>query len=164
MLSGFPLRILSGAILIIDAHGQPLEFVHNTLDAPSGFLWPEDQVRATGVAALCHSLFEACKREPELLICGQALGSANYCRSELNPVIPFAQAAESSQSNDGSSAAWAWINNPPLSSMPAHSLAETLQTRGFSLEPFERIRRGLREIYPNAGWTEVTNDPDNQSR
>jgi len=146
-----------GAILVIDTHGQPVEFVHNTLEAPSGFLWPENQVRGVGVASLCHSLFEACTREPELLVCSESLGSVSYCRAEIDAVIPFAQAVDS---NDGKEVAWTWINNPPLPSMPAHSLSEVLRTRGFGVEPFERIRRGLRELYPGVKWTEASSDPN----
>ena len=32
-------RQLVGALLLIDGRGQPLEFVHNVVDAPGGFLW-----------------------------------------------------------------------------------------------------------------------------
>src|SRR5439155_1572241 len=95
-------RTFYGAILIIDNRGQPLEFVHNTLIAPAGFLWPEEHVRSLGVASLCHSLFDACQREPELLISRESLGSPAYCKTEIAPAIPFAQVVES---NNGTPAA-----------------------------------------------------------
>ena len=51
-------RNFYGAILLMDARGQPQEFVHNTIAAPSGFLWPEEQVVALGTSSLAHSLFD----------------------------------------------------------------------------------------------------------
>ena len=38
--------------------------------------------------------------------------------------------------------------------MRAQALAQELQKRGFLSEPFQRIRYGLKEIYPDASWTE----------
>lgn len=151
-------RTFYGAILIIDGRGQPLEFVHNTLVAPVGFLWPEEQVQSLGIATLCHSLFDACQREPELLVCRESLGSPNYCKTEIAPMTPFAQVIES---NDGSPAAWNWINNPPSPAMAAHSLGETLRAHGFASEPFERVQQGLREIYSQVPWSDVTGDSGN---
>ena len=147
--------VFYGAILVIDSRGQPLEFVHNTLAAPTGFLWPEEQVLSLGIASLCHSLFDACQREPELLVCRASLGSAAYCNAEIAPSIPFAQIMESSNEEP---AAWIWINDPPSPGMAAHSLSEMLQNRGFALEPFARIHQGLREVYPQAPWSDVDDD------
>lgn len=149
-------RTFYGALLLVDGRGQPLEFVHNTLTAPAGFLWPEEQVRGLGIATLCHSLFEACRREPELLVCRELLGNPTYCKAEISAAIPFAQVVEAGA---GSPAAWNWINDPPTPGMSAHALGETLRTRGFAVEPFTRIHLGLKEVYPQAPWQELQNDP-----
>jgi hypothetical protein len=42
--------------------------------------------------------------------------------------------------------------------MPAQALSESLQTCGLMLEPFERIRLGLREVYPQAPWEAAPDD------
>lgn len=34
-------RTFHGGLLLLDSRGRPLEFVYNTLTAPTGFLWPE---------------------------------------------------------------------------------------------------------------------------
>ncbi len=140
-------RQLVGALLLIDGRGQPLEFVHNVVDAPGGFLWPEEKVRAVGTVVLAHSLFDACQREPDLLVCRDTLGSVDFCREELAPSIPFAQVAEG---EDDAPLAWSWINDPPASGMRAHALYEHLAKRGFVEEPFARLRDGLRIAYPEA--------------
>lgn len=137
-------RQIVGALLLIDGRGQPLEFVHNAVDVPGGFLWPEDKVRSVGTVALVHSLFDACQREPDLLICRDTLGAPEFCRDELAPTVPFAQVTPS----DGDTpAAWSWINDPPAPGMRAHVLYEHLARRGFVYEPFARLDDGLRLAY-----------------
>ncbi|HEV2472515.1 MAG TPA: hypothetical protein VGS41_07620 [Chthonomonadales bacterium] len=145
-------RTFYGAMLVIDGSGQPLEFVHNTLEAPAGFLWPKEQVQTLGLAVLCHSLFDTCRREPDILVCKDTFGTAAYGKEEISPAIPFAQAAEASGEEPAS---WSWINSPPSPKMATYSLSETLRTHGLATEPFARIRQGLREVYPDAGWNEA---------
>src|SRR5438045_820904 len=80
-------RTLHGGMLLMDGKAQPQEFVHNTLAAPSGPLWPEDRVRSQGISMLAHSLFDGCRRELDLLVCLSSLGSPEFCRAELAPAI-----------------------------------------------------------------------------
>lgn len=136
-------RLLLGALLLIDGRGQPLEFVHNALSAPDGFLWPDEQVRSLGIVALAHSLFDACRREPDLLLCLPSLGRLGFLRAELAPSTPFALVSERAQDLD----AWTWINAPPSPGMRGHALSEELCRRGLACEPFDRLRKGLREVY-----------------
>ena len=148
-------RTFYGGLLILDGKGQPQEFVHNTLAAPSGLLWPEEKVRSLGTVMLAHSLFDACRREPDLLIGLPSLGSPETCRAELAPSIPFVQVVPA---EDGIPAQWNWINEPPSGAMRAAILAEELARRGFIVEPFERLRYALRMVYPQAAWHEVERD------
>src|ERR1700722_12542285 len=110
-------RAFYGGLLVIDGRGQPLEFVYNTLPAPAGFLWPEEQVSSVGIASLSRSLFEACRCEPELLVCSESLGTPEYCKAEIAVSIPFAQVVEVGA---GLIAEWSWINDPPTTGMSAH--------------------------------------------
>lgn len=136
-----------GAMLLVDSRGRPLEFVHNQVAAPSGFLWPATQVRRLAVASLAHSLFDACRKDPDLLVCRASLGEPEFCRSELGPSIPFACVQPA---REDSPVQWSWLNDPPTSGMKAHSLAQALQQRGLATEPFDRLTEGLREVYPGA--------------
>lgn len=141
---------LLGALLIIDGQGRPLEFAHTDLRVPSGFLWPEEQVWMHGTIEVAHALFEACQRKPELLVCRANLGEAEFLRNEIAPVIPFAvvELLEDRQ------VSWSWLGTPPGATHPAQLLQKDLISRGYSLEPFERVVKGLREIYPDS----VAND------
>jgi hypothetical protein len=148
-------RAFYGGLLIIDGKGQPQEFVHNTLTAPTGLLWPEDRVRSLGIAMLAHSLFDACRREPDLLVCLGSLGTPEYCKTEIAPSVPFVQAVPA---REGIPAEWNWINDPPSSGMRASILAHELTRRGYIVEPFERLRHALRLVYPQAAWQEAEDD------
>jgi len=142
-------RVFCGAVLIVDGKGQPQEFVHNSASAPSGILWPEDKVRANGVALVVHSLFDASRRDADLLVCMPTLGTPEYCLSEIAPSIPFVQVVPE---QPGIPAEWSWINSQPTAGMRAAILAAELARRGFVTEPFERLHDGLRVVYPNATW------------
>ncbi|MCW3051569.1 MAG: hypothetical protein JWN14_739 [Chthonomonadales bacterium] len=148
-------RVFYGGLLILDGKGQPQEFVHNTLATPSGPLWPDDKVRTQGTVMLAHSLFDACRREPDLLVSLPTLGSPETGRTELAPSIPYVQVIPAAE---GIPAEWNWINEPPSSGMRAAILAQELARRGFIVEPFERLRHALRMVYPQAAWNAV--EPD----
>jgi len=146
-----PARTFYGAILLVDAQGGPLEFVYNSLPAPAGFLWPEAQVRRQGVPALVRTLFSACRRDPDLLIAAPSLGDPEFCRQEIAPAIPFALTEPATALLP---AQWTWLNAPPGPAMRAHSLATLLQRRGLASEPLDRVRAGLREVFPSAAWSD----------
>jgi hypothetical protein len=112
-------------------------------------LWTEEKIQRLGVARLAHSLFDACRREPDLLICLPSLGSADYAKTEMAPAIPFVQVVPE---QENAPAEWNWLNDPPSSGMRAAILAQELARRGFITEPFERLHYALRLVYPDASW------------
>lgn len=138
-----------GAMLLIDAKGQPLEFVHNSLTAPSGFLWPADQVRSIGIAELSHSLFKACSLDPLILLSRGTIGTPDYCKSVIAPAIPFAQIVREDVHKIDS---LNWINGQPTAGSAEYMLSEDLRSNGFVTEPFNRARIGLEEMYPDVIW------------
>ena len=148
-------RTFYGGLLLMDGKGQPLEFVHNTLIAPSGFLWPEEKMRPLAIAALCRSLFDACRSEPDLLVCLVTLGTPEFCRMELAPAVPFAQVAPA---RGEMPAEWNWVNDPPPTGMRATVLYQELMRRGFTMEPFDRLKEALHLVYRQAPWEEEADD------
>ena len=145
-------RALYGALMIIDGKGQPQEFVHNMLTAPGGLLWQKESVISLGTVKLTHSLFDACRREPDLLVCLPSLGSPDYLKNEIAPSVPFVQVVP--ESGDVP-AEWNWINDPPSSGMRAAILAQELAKRGYITEPFDRLHSALRMVYPHASWKDL---------
>ncbi len=135
---------LYGGLLVIDGLGRPLEFAHSDIKVPSGFLWPKDEVRRFALVEVAHALFDACQREPSLLVCRAGLGPPDFLVNEIAPVVPFALVEEQ---EDGQ-VSWSWLGSQPATAHPAQALKENLISRGFTLEPFDRVRKGLQEVYP----------------
>jgi len=139
-----------GAILILDGRGLPLEFIHNRLQPPSGLLWAEPDASRQTIAALAHSLFDACRRDPDLLLCLPSLGTVEFCRAEIAPTPPFAQALPAQEEIPPGVV---WINTPPTEGMRGLTLYQDLLRRDALFEPFARLRQALHEVYPQAPWT-----------
>jgi hypothetical protein len=147
--------VLLGALLLVDRRGRPLEFVHNRTDPPGGWMWPNElQVKACA-AAIAHSLFDACRREPDLVLCKRTLGPNDFLRTQLAPSIPMLVIWAAAEGEIH----WEWVNDPPTPGMRSHALAPELESRGFLFEPFHRIVRGLRELYPTDLTRDDTDDP-----
>lgn len=136
-------RQLRGGLLLLDAAGRPLEFVHNRVELPAGPLWPA-ALRPPTVAALVHTLFAACRREPDLLACLPTLGPPEFLREAVAPAVPFAVITPADATEP---AALSWLNEPPLPAMRAARLAAEICRRGLLAEPFDRVRLALDEIY-----------------
>lgn len=136
-------------LLVIDMMGRPVEFVHNTLVAPTGFLWPREAIETNGIAALVHTLFDACKSEPVVLFLNSGLGSADFWRGYISPAIPCALVV---CGNDNIDSSLEWTNTPPSQRTSAWNLVEDVKRKRLLTEPFDRIVKGLREVYPDAGW------------
>ncbi|MCW5933489.1 MAG: hypothetical protein KIT45_04210 [Fimbriimonadia bacterium] len=152
-----------GGLLLIDSKGRPIEFSYNSLKAPQDALWQMTNLREVAAVMMAQSLFEACKREPDLLICNVSLGKVEFCREAIAALIPFAQVnAVEDETQVGARIEWYWINDPPLEKMRAYALFQTLQQKDMLLEPFNRIHLGLREVYPEALWHAlIEDDTDN---
>ncbi len=146
---------LLGALLLLDGRGRPLEFVHNRTEPPGGWMWPDELQFEACIAAVAHSLFDACRREPDLVVCKCTLGPRDYLRVEVGPSIPMVVVWPTA---DGA-IQWDWVNDPPTHGMRSHSLAPELKTRGFLFEPFDRIVRGLQILYPTDVTKDETDDP-----
>ena len=142
-------RTWYGGLFLTDARGQPLEFVHNTLTLPAGGLWSGPRAALSVVGEVGRSLFDACRREPDLLLCLDTLGEPEDLLAELAPAVPFGQVKPGTEEQP---AEWIWINDPPSSGMAAARLHAELIRRGLLLEPFARLRLGLAECYQAVPW------------
>jgi hypothetical protein len=144
-----PDRTLYGGLLVIDAIGQPVEFVHNYALAPTGLAWdPHTSVRL-GTPQLVHTLFDACRREPDLLVVMASSGSPEFVNAEIAPAVPCAMVTPA---QGALPAEWSWINTPPTTGMRASFVSSELERRGLFIEPFARLRQALQVVYPQAAW------------
>lgn len=157
-----------GALLFLNARGEPLEFVYNRIELLSGVLWrPADRERAA-IRRLALTLFSASTLSPTLLLCRASsvpphlLGAGGQIELEI-PVGRIATAqeavgyagAEAQQSisapdADEDTEAEAHLFWSPAPQGQAAELFARLAERGLLLEPFERAALGLSEVYGEA--------------
>lgn len=125
-------------LLVVDGLGRPIEFVYNrvTRGEPD---WAEAP-RATAVADLAHSVFDACRTEPDLLLISAAVGPSDFCRAVLAPAVPCAL-------QDEATGMLHWLGERPAGSLRGVRVRDELERRGLTGEPFERIRAGLKAVY-----------------
>jgi hypothetical protein len=150
-----------GALLVISARGEPLEFAYNRVRVPQPFLWREADLRRYVVRRLTTSLLSVCSQQPRILL---------YLDDEVHvppfeqdlllemPVAGVTAPGPSSRRTDASTgevteelglpaAHVSWHPAPPEHGSVERRLFEHLSVHGLLLEPFERAEIGLREVY-----------------
>jgi hypothetical protein len=149
-----------GALLVISARGEPLEFGYNRVRVPQPFLWREADLRRYVQRRLTASLFSVCSQQPRLLLClGHEVGTCLFSQ-DLQVEVPVVRVApsvslhrrvdtETGEVLDEADAPphIAWQPAPPEAGSIERRLFEHLTTHGLLLEPFERAVIGLREVY-----------------
>ncbi|GAC1470234.1 MAG: hypothetical protein PVSMB7_20760 [Chloroflexota bacterium] len=155
------LRILStlgddgqthGALLVVNAIGEPVEFCFAALQPPTGALWrPEDLSRRTA-ATLTRALFEECGAQPRLLLGLASEISSVLFRLDVSPAIAACRVipgnppdiSEGEMATDqGPRLIWAG-ERPGLDS-PERQLLNRLINNDLLTEPFIRAEAALAE-------------------
>jgi len=154
-------RIFRGALFLVNARGEPLEFTYNKIETPSSFLWRQDDIRRHATRRLVISLFDTCQKTPKFLIClANEIGYDLFC-NEIHVAMPVCRAGSSLESISHSSMEIKttleepeplhlfWFPEQPGTESLEHRLLSRLSSTGLLLEPFERALAGLREVYPS---------------
>jgi hypothetical protein len=152
---------VAGALLLLNARGEPLEFVFNRLELMRGELWRERDKPHAAARRLCATLFQAAQLAPSLLF---------YRAPEIAPglfgphgqlllEIPVARVSSLHQQLSSSADEVAarittfdgagevgeldvlWTPQPPHEN--SAELFAKLVERGLILEPFDRATRAL---------------------
>ena len=152
-----------GALFLLNARGEPLEFTYNRIDTPNTFLWRKEDLRRHAARKLTASLFSLCPRTPRLLLClAEEVGSELFTQ-EIQVSIPVcrlatgreALSAVDSETKDIVQAAEPvhafWLPDKPGEGSIELRLLQLVAGRGLLLEPFERASIGLREVYRGQG-------------
>ena len=148
-----------GALFLINARGEPVEFAYNRIETPHTFLWRQDDIRGHAVRKLTASLLSLCPKTPRLILCfAEEVGSELFCQDiqvsipvcRLAPAMKAAsysgrESQETLQTPDAINLFW-FPARPQDDSIELRLLRE-LTSRGLLLEPFERASIGLREVY-----------------
>jgi hypothetical protein len=154
-----------GALLVISARGEPLEFGYNRVRVPQPFLWREADLRRHVQRRLTASLLSVCSQQPRLLLCLADEVSPPLFAQDLRLEVPVARVVppgppvrrvdtETGEvlEDEDTPPHVAWQPAPPDTASPERQLFEHLFTHGLLLEPFERAVTGLREVYGSSAW------------
>ncbi len=149
-----------GALFLVNARGEPLEFTYNRVDIPNTFLWRQDDLRRHAIRNLTASLLGTCRRVPQFIIClAEEVYHELFC-NEVHLSIPVCRIApllaatphaslEVQATIDGPEPLnLFWFPGQPADDSVEHRLLSRLITHGLALEPFDRALVGLREVYP----------------
>ena len=152
---------VAGALLLLNARGEPLEFVFNRLELMRGELWRERDRPHAAARRLCATLFGAAQLAPALLLYrAQEIAPGLFGPDgQLSLEIPVARlgvlhqelaptAAETAQrvttldaGGEVGEVDVLWTPHAPTES--AAELFARLAERGLLLEPFDRAARAL---------------------
>jgi hypothetical protein len=148
-----------GALFLIDARGEPVEFSYNRIDTPHTFLWRQDDLRRHAARRLTASLFSLCPKTPRLLLClAEEVGGELFCQDiqvsipvcRLAPAIaavPYSDAETKDTVHASEPVQVFWFPGRPAEDSIELRLLRRLASSGLLLEPFERASLGLREVY-----------------
>jgi hypothetical protein len=149
-----------GALLVISARGEPLEFGYNRVRVPQPFLWREADLQRHLQRRLVASLLSVCSQQPRLLLCLASEVGTSLFGQDLQVEIPVARVDASPSvtrrvdpqtgevlDDEAPRPHVAWQPAPPDEGSSERRLFDHLATHGLLLEPFERAAIGLREVY-----------------
>jgi hypothetical protein len=152
-----------GALFLLNARGEPLEFTYNRIDTPQTFLWRQTDLQRHAARKLTASLFSLCPRTPRLLLClAKEVGSELFTQDiQVSiPVCRLAPERDALSAGDGESTDVMPVDDPvhvfwfpgkPAEDSIESRLVQLIASRGLLLEPFERASIGLREVYRKQG-------------
>ncbi|MCL5103295.1 MAG: hypothetical protein M1133_04170 [Armatimonadetes bacterium] len=139
-------NIRLGALFIMDALGEPVEFTYARIRAPKTLLWRPADLNDYCVRSMCVSMFDTCPVSPLLILCLANEVGPDVFTKHISVSLPVGRLSESGTPSE---VAVDWAI-PPEADLPAKRLFDTLAARGLLMEPFERVETGLREVYSDA--------------
>lgn len=132
-----------GALFVMNARGEPVEFAHARVRAPKSVMWRAGDLELRCLESLCVSMFEACPVAPDILLCLAREVAPAFFEERIRPDLPVGRIVLDESTGVISEQ---WIVEPCRES-GQRRLFESISDRGLLLEPFERAEAGLREVY-----------------
>ena len=147
---------IRGALFIMSARGEPIEFAFTRIDFRSGVLWRPGHARSRSVSALTRALFESASSQADVVFSLAEETPPAVFSDNLRPEIPLCRVAsqdsapvaltEETQRLSESLTLY-WTNGlPPPGSVAARTV-ELLGQRQLLIEPFERATLGIQEAF-----------------
>ena len=161
-------NIRLGALLFINARGEPVEFVYNRIELLTHPLWRTADRSLAVARRLAATLFHAATLTPSLILCRADVIAPHLFGSDgqINVDMPVGRVATAQEAigykasegrqdvhttdpaGDACEIHVFWTPVPPEGA--AAELFQRLASHGLVLEPFQRAGAGLREAYSEA--------------
>ena len=147
-------RGVRGAMFVMSARGEPLDFIFTRADVRSGVLWRAGDARRQTVLALAKVLFEAASRVPDVVLALAKETPPRVFTEDLIVQVPLCRVAtgdpgpmalSETPEHISDSLTLIWVNPFPAPGDPGRETIELLDSRQLLLEPFERAMLGLEE-------------------
>ena len=147
-----------GALFVVNARGEPIEFAYNLIETPHSFLWRPADLRRHAERKLIASLLDTCEAAPRLMLYqAEEVGGELFGR-DIEVSVPVGRIARSLQAAPAGAEVREvpdlpepvhlfWYPAPPSQGSVERRLFDQLSGQGLLLEPFERAAFGLREVY-----------------
>ncbi len=149
-----------GALFVVSARGEPLEFGYNRVGVPQPYLWRQADLRHYTERRLASSLLSVCSQQPRLLVCLGHEVSTRLFGQDLQLELPVVRVGEGHPvrrrvdpdtgevlEEEESPPHVEWQPAIPDAGSVEWRLFEHLSAHGLLLEPFERAAAGLQEVY-----------------
>jgi hypothetical protein len=151
--------VFGGALFLVNARGEPLEFTYSNIETPNTFLWRQDDIRRHAIRKLTTSLLATCRKVPQFIMCLADEAHHELFCNEIHLSIPVCRIASLMKATSHSGLEIQvtidgpeplhlfWFPGKPADESLEHRLLTRLIARGLLLEPFERALVGLSEVY-----------------
>ena len=83
-----------GALFVISALGEPLEFAYNRVRVPNPYLWRQTDLLSYTERRLATSLLSICSQQPRLLVCLANEVSASLFSQGLQVEVPVVRVGQ----------------------------------------------------------------------
>lgn len=148
-----------GALFLIDCRGEPVEFTYTDIRIPNTFLWNKNEIARGATRRIITSLFGLCPQVPRLILClGTEITAKTFCE-DIETSIPVCRVVESGKEccpherekilvdPQNPQLRLVWCPEIPIPGTAGNKLFYRLSNSGLLVEPFQRITRGLIEVY-----------------
>lgn len=162
LVAGF-IRILrdpeggfDGALFVMNARGEPLEFVFSKVSTPRTVLWRPHDLKRRATHELIAALFNATTSRPTVVFAKADEVDPGFFTGEIETQVPTCRVAhqmasvatgqgEHGEDLDEAQLHLLWTLGLPDEGSPERILVDRLQSAGLLTEPFDRVEAGLQE-------------------
>ena len=145
-----------GVLFVMNAKGEPVEFVYSRIETPRSLLWRRHDLRRRATRELATVLFNAATSRPSIIFAKADEVEPGFFVTEIETPVATCRVAsqmasvstgagEHGEDMDAEGLHLLWSSGSPQEGSAERALVERLQAAGLLTEPFERAEAGLRE-------------------